>query len=241
MKRWRNIVMIVVAVLYFPVMFSFVAVDKSKVICGDVVASICDSVENQFVTTSEIRDIILGKYPGILGRHIEELDCNKIESFLMKHPAISHCEVYLTYGGTLHLDVSQREPLVRVFDKSDSYYLDMEGEKMPLFKKHSAHVLVANGYVRRLAKNELMGIAKMIHEDEFWKAQIEQVYVNQKGELTMVPRVGDHTIEFGSVNDAVAKFRKLKALYKSGWNSREWNVYKKVSLKYNGQVVCSKG
>ena len=241
MKRWRNIILIVLAVLYFPVILSFVAVDKSKVVCGNIESSICDSVENQFITSDEIRDIVLDKYPGVLGRQIEELNCNQMELFFMKHPAINQCEVYLTYGGTLHVDVTQREPLVRVFDKKDSYYLDMDGAKMPLFKNHSAHVLVVNGYVSRLDKDDLMMVAKVIHQDAFWKAQIEQIYVDQKGELTLVPRVGDHTIEFGTAVNTSAKFKKLKALYKNGWDSREWNVYKKVSLKYNGQVVCSKG
>ncbi len=242
MKRWRNILIGAVVGLYFPVMFSFVAVDKSNVVCGEVIPTICDSADNKFISPDEIKEIVLEKYTGILGRKINELNCDEMESFLSKHPAVENCEVYLTYGGALHIDVTQREPLVRVFDGDSSYYLDVNGRKMPLFKSHSAHVLVAGGFIKRLEeKEDLLYLAQLIHNDEFWKAQIEQVYVNHDGEITMVPRVGDHVIEFGKVEDVETKFRNLKALYKDGWETREWNLYKKVSLKYKGQVVCTKG
>ncbi|WP_430813029.1 cell division protein FtsQ/DivIB [Carboxylicivirga sp. RSCT41] len=242
MKRFKSILFLGIAVVYIMVTFSFVAVNKSEVVCGEIAPSICDSVDNQFITAQELSDIALGKYPGILGRKLKEVDCNQMEEFFQKHPAIENCEVYYTYGGTLHLDVTQREPLVRVFDNGSSYYLDMNGEKMPIFKNHSAHVLVASGFIKRLSSdNDLQTIAEAIYFDEFWKAQIEQVYVDEKGELTLVPRVGDHLIEFGKVEDVDTKFRNLKALYTQGWDSREWNLYKKVSLKYKGQVVCTKG
>ncbi|MCG8578405.1 MAG: hypothetical protein MI866_00710 [Bacteroidales bacterium] len=242
MKRFKNIVFLALAVVYITVIFSFVAINKSEVVCGEIAPSICDSADNQFITAQELSDIALEKYPGILGRKLKEVNCNQMEEFFQKHPAVENCEVYYTYGGTLHLDVTQREPLVRVFDNGTSYYLDMNGDKMPIFKNHSAHVLVASGFVKRLSSDDdLLTIAKTIYVDEFWKAQIEQVYVDEKGELTLVPRVGDHLIEFGKVEDVDVKFRNLKALYTQGWDAREWNLYKKVSLKYKGQVVCTKG
>lgn len=242
MKRWRNIVIGTVVGLYFPVMFSFVAVDKGNVVCGEIVPSITDGANNKFISEEEIREIVLEKYAGILGRKMDEVNCNQMETFLSKHPAIENCEVYLTYGGALHVEVTQREPVVRVFDGDASYYLDMNGRKMPLFKSYSAHVLVAGGFIKRLEnEGDLVNLARLIHEDAFWNAQIEQVYVDPVGEVTMVPRVGDHLIEFGKIEDVEIKFRNLKALYKSGWEAREWNLYKKVSLKYKGQVVCTKG
>ncbi|WP_289054071.1 cell division protein FtsQ/DivIB [Carboxylicivirga marina] len=242
MKRWKNILFLIIIGMYFPVTISFVSVYKSNVVCGEITTSITDSIDNQFVTADELTEIALDKYPALLGSKMQDVDCHQMETFFQKHPAIEKCEVYLTYGGALHLDVKQREPLVRVFDNNDTYYLDMNGDKMPLFKNHAAHVLVASGFIKRLSSFEdLLCISKMIYEDSFWKAQIEQIYVSEKGELTLVPRVGDHIIEFGKVEDSEMKFRNLKALYTQGWDAREWNLYKKVSLKYKGQVVCTKG
>jgi cell division protein FtsQ len=242
MKAWKNIAIVSIVVIYFPIVFSFVSVSKDQVVCGEIVPAVRDSVENQFISRNEIGDLTLEKYPGILGRKVKEVNSEQMELFYAKHPAIESCEVYFTYGGALHIDIVQREPMVRVFDGNSSYYLDTNGEKMPLFKNHSAHALVANGNIKKLASiDELVQLAKVIVEDEFWKAQIEQVFVDSKGEFIMVPRVGDHLIEFGGLDRMETKFRNLKALYKTGWESREWNLYKRVNLKYKGQVVCTKG
>jgi len=242
MRRLKKIAWVSVIVLYFPVIFSFISIGKGKVVCGVISSSICDSVENRFITPEEIRTLVLEKYPGILGRKVKEINTEEMEVFFEKHPAVNNCEVYFTYGGSLHVDVTQREPLVRVFDANRSFYLDMNGQKMPVFRNYSAHILVAAGYIGRLKeKDGLVRFSKMIYDDQFWKAQIEQVYVNEQGELILVPRVGDHLIEFGGLERMEEKLRNLRALYNQGWDAREWNLYKKVNLKYKGQVVCTKG
>ncbi len=242
MRRLYQILGFSILVLYFPVMLAFVSVDRDGVVCREVRSEISDSVTNRFITADEIRALTLEKYPGILGRLTDEINTEDMELFFEKHPAINNCEVYSTLGGVLHVEVEQKEPVLRVFDGAGkSYYLDREGEKMPLSLKHTAHVLVANGHINKLKKSgDLFDLAQFINSDLFWKSQIEQIYVDTKGEFVLAPRVGDHLIEFGTIENMRVKFRNLKALYQDGWDVREWNMYRKVSLKYNGQIVCSK-
>jgi cell division protein FtsQ len=242
MKRIKQIVGVGILGIYFPVVLAFVSTSKDEVVCGEIRTEISDSLSNAFISGKDLYDIALEKYPTILGRALNDLDTESMELFFEKHPAIQNCEVYYTLGGALHIKVKQNVPVVRVFDGDKSYYYDEEGEKMPVFNNHTAHVLVANGYVNRLmAKHDLLKMACFIHEDPFWEAQIEQLFINSKGEFVLVPRVGDHVVEFGEIDRMEEKFRNLKALYQNGWEAREWNLYNKVSLKYNGQVVCSKG
>jgi len=242
MRRLYQILGIGVLVVYFPVMLAFVSVDKDGVVCREVRSEISDSVVNRFITADEIRTLTLEKYPGILGRLTDDINTEDMELFFEKHPAINNCEVYYTLGGVLHVEVEQKEPVLRVFNgASKSYYLDRDGLKMPLSLKHTAHVLVANGHINKLKnQDDLFELAQFINSDLFWKSQIEQIYVDSKGEFVLAPRVGDHIIEFGTIENMRVKFRNLKALYQDGWDVREWNMYRKVSLKYNGQIVCSK-
>ncbi len=228
--------------LYFPVMLAFVSVDKQGIICREIKSEICDSVDNKFITAIEIRTLTLEKYPGILGRKANDINTEDMELFFEKHPAINNCEVYYTLGGALHVEIEQKEPVLRVFDGSTkSYYLDRDGLKMPLSLKHTAHVLVANGNIKKLKnQSDLFDLALFISNDLFWRSQIEQIYVDKRGEFILAPRVGDHLIEFGGIDNMISKFGNLKALYQNGWDVREWNMYRKVSLKYNGQIVCSK-
>lgn len=242
MKRIKQILGFGLLLLYFPVILAFISADKSSMVCREVHPEICDSVSNRFITADEVREFVLEKYPGILGRRLNKINKEEIEKFFEKHPAINNCEVYCSLGGVLHVEINQKEPVLRVFTgNSRSYYLDSKGEVMPLSRKYTAHVLVANGYINKLKnKDDLFELAMYINDDPFWRSQIEQIYVDKKGEFILVPRVGDHIVEFGGIKNIKGKFKNLKALYQTGWKAKEWNMYKKVSLKYNGQVVCSK-
>ncbi len=226
---------------YFPVILAFVSIDKHKTLCRDIKSEISDSIANKFITAEDIRNLTLEKYPDILGKPLNKINTEAMEHFFEKYPAIENCEVYYSLGGVLHIDVKQKQPVLRVFNGNASWYIDEDGDRMPLSGKHTAHILVANGHIEKIKnKNDLYVLAMFINDDPFWRSQIEQIYVDRNGEYILIPRVGDHTIEFGSIDNMEKKFRNLKALYQNGWDAREWNLYNKVSLKYNGQIVCSK-
>jgi cell division protein FtsQ len=242
MKKILKIGGLVLLLAYFPVILAFVSFDKHKTLCRDIASEINDSVANRFITSQEVRDIVLEKYPDIMGTMLDDINTDEMEHFFEKYSAIENCEVYYSVSGVLHVDITQKKPLLRVFDNKGSYYLDKKGNKMPLSTNYTAHVLVANGHIDRLKNTKsLFELAVFINNDPFWRSQIEQIYVDRKGEFNLIPRVGDHIVEFGGLDRMETKFRNLKALYVNGWKAREWNLYKKVSLKYNGQVVCSKG
>ena len=58
--------------------------------------------------------------------------------------------------------------------------------------------------------------------------------------MMMVPKVGDHVIELGAVDDLDNKFSNLLTFYRKGMPRAGWNTYSKISLKFKGQVVCTK-
>ncbi|MCF8296880.1 MAG: hypothetical protein K9J13_04975, partial [Saprospiraceae bacterium] len=87
--------------------------------------------------------------------------------------------------------------------------------------------------------NKIFILAKAITKDEFFKAQIEQIYIN-KNEIELIPKVGDHVIIFGSISDMDEKLDKLKLFYIKGLKKTGWNNYKTINLKYRNQIVCTK-
>jgi len=52
--------------------------------------------------------------------------------------------------------------------------------------------------------------------------------------------LGNHTIVFGSADQIENKFEKLKTFYIKGLNAVGWEQYKKINLKYEGQIVAEK-
>ena len=85
-----------------------------------------------------------------------------------------------------------------------------------------------------------MELAKFIHDDLFWSEQIEQINVVGPDEIELYPRVGQHIIELGSVDNFQEKLSRLRIFYREGLERVGWNKYKRISLAYDGQVGCTK-
>ena len=86
----------------------------------------------------------------------------------------------------------------------------------------------------------MLPLARYIYNHRFWNAQIEQIYVNERHEVELVPRVGDQTILLGSVQDFETKLDNLMLVYKKVFSKASWAMYDTVSLKFKNQVVCTR-
>jgi cell division protein FtsQ len=86
----------------------------------------------------------------------------------------------------------------------------------------------------------LYKIASYVDKHEFWKAQIEQIFVTRDNEFILIPKVGNHIILFGNAEEGDEKFEKLFVFYKEGLNRVGWNKYSSINIKYKGQVICKK-
>jgi cell division protein FtsQ len=182
---------------------------------------------------------------------IGNLNTKSIEMALKNNPFVLNAEVYIDGRNRIHIDVEQRKPIVRVIDKNNiSYYLDIEGAKFPVSNNDVARVPVATGDLSdyrteegRLVISEgqkqlyLHQIAKYIVEDEFLQPLIEQIDMDERGNMTLVPKLGHHTIEFGNDERMEEKFRYLKIFYKEALPYQGWEKYSKINLKYAGQVI----
>ncbi|QLH34173.1 MAG: hypothetical protein HWD62_18835 [Cyclobacteriaceae bacterium] len=77
-----------------------------------------------------------------------------------------------------------------------------------------------------------------IQHDKFWKAQVAQLDMNSRGEITILPQVTGQLVEFGSAVDFENKFRKLMIFYKEILPTRGWTRYKRINLEYDGQIIA---
>ena len=241
MKKVIRIFQFFLLVVYFPVVMAFVASEKGQQVCLQVRAKVYGSQENTLISEAGLTRLVKKRFPKLDGALLSDLNKHEMELSIEKNPVVKKCEIFATPGGVLHVTVSQRQPILRIFNGNNSYYMDEEGFHMPVYVSHPAHVLVANGHINALeSDSSLIALTQFVRDSRFWNAQIEQVYVNEKGDFVLVPRVGSHLIVFGGIDDMEEKFAKLKALYERGWEPREWNCYKTVNLKYKGQIVCTK-
>jgi len=263
MKIFKNIVIWTFLIAYIVAIMSFVTDRTKKVLCNDIKVFVVDGENNAFVTQDDMKDLLNKPGNTVLGSPINIINTKEIEEIIQKNSAVKKAEVYVTINGDLRVDVDQRNPIVRVINrKNQSYYIDDDGTKMSLSRKYSSHVLVANGHIvehfeinktnvsvcenkeENPKKNyvvcDLFVLSKFIYDDEFWRSQIEQIYVNEANEFELIPRVGAHLILFGSIDNYERKFRNLKIFYEQGLNNIGWNKYEKINLKFDNQIVCTK-
>jgi cell division protein FtsQ len=262
MNKFKKIVSWVLLLLYLVVMLSFTGAKKREVVCESVKIQVVDGTNNFFIEEKDVLSLLHDKREVLVGKELDSIDVNKIEEVLLLHPSVKQASVYRTLKGEVKIKINQRNPILRIINKGgDSFYVDEEGKIMPLSNKYTAHVVVASGninlnYTKLLAAQkakigdksvdnsnalllDLYELASYIYHDEFWNAQIEQIYVN-RGEFELIPRVGTHVIKLGSIENYTTKFRNLRALYLQGLPRAGWNNYSTINLKYNNQVICTK-
>ena len=96
------------------------------------------------LTASDVDSLILSSFPTLLKTDIKRVDKKAIRKMLMNHPYVADADVSMSTGGKLHVEVTQRIPLVRVFYQDNEFYISEQGTIMPLCANHFCDVMVAN-------------------------------------------------------------------------------------------------
>lgn len=240
-RKVLNVAGIATLLLYYPIMMSFIAADKETIECSKIVAKVKSDDDNILITDKGLEQIIWQNFPDIKGTRITEMHLYDMERTVEQSPVVKRCDMYTTPGGILHVEISQRKPIMRVFTSNSSYYMDSESFRIPVQNNMLAHTIVVNGNVNALLDGkDIIELCDYINKDKFWKSLFEQVFITDKQEYILIPRMGDHIVEFGGNDRMEEKFELLHTLYSYGWKPNEWNAYKKVNLKYKGQIVCTK-
>jgi cell division protein FtsQ len=232
-------------------------------VCKSMEISIDYRGSEPFITEDEIRTYLISKSDSIIGKTISEIDEQLIESILNDNPYVLQAEVFVSFNADVNIKLIQRKPLVRIINKQNQqFYLDDMGVKIPVKLACPARVVVVNGNVSsvytpfistvstlrndtiNLAKDTVLysvfKIAEFLSRNDFFNAQIEEIFVNEHKEIELFPKLGDQIIVFGSIDNLEDKFSKLMVLYKDGFNKIGWDKYSIINLKYNNQVVCTK-
>jgi cell division protein FtsQ len=105
----------------------------------------------------------------------------------------------------------------------------------------NVNLCVATGRIsKQFASERLLEMALFIHDNLFWREQIEQIHVLSPERIELYPRVGQHVIELGSIDGFQEKLDRLRIFYRKGLERVGWNKYSTISLAYDGQIVCTK-
>jgi cell division protein FtsQ len=229
------------------VLMSFIEIKKSEVLCRDVKVYIPGN--QYFIDRQEIDNILQVKSHTLIGRPIEHINIQELESRLKANPFIETAKVYIDMDEVIRVEISQRQPILRIMNMNDQdFYVDQHGLKIPLSENFTARVLAANGFIDEPFSGkidtlhtevaaEVFKTADYIRRDSLWDAQIAQIYVNQNHEIELIPRVGNQRILLGNADSLDTKFHNLLIFYKKALPRAGWGTYKEINIKYANQVI----
>ena len=192
-----------------------------------------------------------------------ELDVLKIERFLDSLNEVQSADVFLSLGNQWYIKVKTKLPIARVvMNNKNDFYIDSRESLMHLSPYSKPKILAFTGMeavfedqfdIDRIINNdslktifkldEIYRISSYVCNDAFYDAQIVQVHYDSEEGFILIPRVGEHTIIFGSADSeeqVKQKFEKLTTFYEEVIPYEGWSKYKSINLKFENQIVAKK-
>lgn len=227
---------------------------RGQIICRKIEVCVKDSMDIRFITSDEIKKSIRREYGKCIGKVLDSIDLVTIEKLIDSKSAVLKSQVYTTKDSTLHVDVTQRKPLVRFQQGNSGFYADADGYVFPLQSTYAPHIQIVDGSIPvRVAEGhkgeienpksrkwlmDMIEMIKYIENDPDWKKIIVQIHVNDDKDLVLVPREGQEKFIFGYPDRLEEKFGKFRKYYTAVVPKAGRDRYKVVDLRFNGQIVC---
>ena len=223
---------------------------KNKGKCSNYSITIKGARNNFFIDKNDVEQMLMKAMKNeIKGQPVSSFNLHEMEQMLEHHTWISDAELYFDNRDLLHVTITEREPVARVFTtENNSFYIDSLGKKMPLSDKLSARVPVFTGFPDKKtlsAKdsallNDVRATANFIINDPFWMSQVAQIDITADRNFEMVPVIGNHLVKLGNGENIAEKFRRLMLFYKQVLSKTGFDKYKIINVQYKGQVVVSR-
>lgn len=224
---------------------------RRQATCQGVETVIRDSASLRFVSPEDVKGW-MDDYGTYVGLRLDSVDLDRVERIILSKSAVRSCEAYLTDDGVIHVELSQRPPVVRFATPAGGYYCDAGGYIFPLHNRFSASVPIVDGVLPLTVpegfKGELEDPAERAYlrsvialvgtlKGSRWEQDICQISVRKGGEIILVPREGTERFRFGQPVDIAGKLDRLEKYYTCVAPSRE-KPAAVVDLRFKGQIIC---
>jgi cell division protein FtsQ len=251
-------ILLLIPSLYLVMMPVYYSHWHNSKLCKNIEITITDSADYNFVTKRDIQNTIINNNGNIIGKPVKEIKMDEIENTMSGYRELKTAEVFLSIDGTLHIIGDQRNPIMRVMpDNGGDYYVDDEGVVIRRRNLYTPRLHIVEGNVNisqamlngvsvldTSIKNSILKdvfyLVKYINRNDFWSAQIDQIFINGNDEIDLIPRVGNHTIHLGSADNFEVKLHNLEVFYDKVLPEVGWNKYSTINLAFKDQIVCKR-
>lgn len=216
------------------------------------------------VITGDYKPLFDADYTGYLGDIVQD-SIASIERYIeeLEQAKIPHFERYIENNRALRT-VKRSAPKRSIFDSDEKHDILVKAYKERLSDAVESHSInermidediaaiereqeSARGIKKVLVRQaeEFEAMVAMIHHimsDDFLCSEVVQIVTtggkHKALQIAIVPRQADVTVDLGTTENLEGKLATLRRFYDKGLNLIGWDRYSRISLRYDGQVVC---
>ncbi len=223
---------------------------QQEVTLKEVKIEVVAKADNAFMNDQKVLEA-MGWAGGVapLGEKFNSLPLAELEDSLRKSPYVLRAELYKSIQGVLHVQVEMRDPVARLMNNSETdVYIDAYGKKFPVSRQHSANVLLVRGDFDEAVADTFacetilsaLPVLNYLANDPYWDNYFSEAQIDGNGEITLFPRLDPMEVEFGHPHRIEEKLRDLKIFLDQIMAYADRPRFRKISVKYQGQVLATK-
>ena len=201
------------------------------------------------VVTGSYKPLFNRKFEGELSVVLDSLGAERrrdIAAVARKREAVASNKSYWLARRKAVRDssITDRKERQRLYDYIDGHLRDCN-RAFDYLAAEQAKVLSQYEQREREAADfdNLIKFIARLQSDKFWRAEVVQIVATRatsgKLSLMLVPRSGEHRIEFGWIEDVEDKLYRLRQFYEKVAVTSGWDSYKSVNLNYADRIVCT--
>ena len=188
-----------------------------------------------FVDEKDIKELVKQYNPT---RKIGDINIPELEKKINLIPFVDSANVYLNLNGNLNVDIKQRVPAFRLNKDGKDFYVDKKGVEFPISKNFSLPSMLVMGDVKPSEYQALGDLIEKIDKDDFSKKYFIGI-TKEKENYNLLTSDGNYKVEIGDLDNIDLKVRGFKTFVEKYLVDQNTQKYKKISLKYDNQIVTT--
>jgi cell division protein FtsQ len=237
----------------FAIMLIVSIASRDHEIIDGITVNIKPTYQGQLLVNEKdiLRTIELTYNSGVQGMLIKDVNSAELEKKILNNDQVANAEVYLDARNKLCVNIEQKDPIIKIQDKIGRYYLlDQNYKPFPASRHASPRLLIASGNIPAYDSTQVANgkhvlyhlgkIAQYFNTDVFANSVAEQLYVDEKGDILIVPKLGNQKYNIGNSDNIDLKSNKLLYYMKDVCSREGWTKHALINLKYENQLVCVK-
>lgn len=188
-----------------------------------------------FIDEKDIRDLVKQYNPT---RKIGDINIPELEKKINEIPFVDSANVYMNLNGNLNVDIKQRVPVFRLNKNGRDFYVDEKGIEFPISKNYSLPCMLVTGNIEKSEYQKLGELIEKIDKDDFSKKYFIGIS-KDKDNYNLLTSEGNYKVEIGDLDNIDFKVKGFKTFVEKYLVYQDPNKYKKISVKYDNQIVAT--